>query len=64
MAANIQVKCPTCGREFGLRFDPGPEDAAPELAREQLRDECPDHDGKRWEFWPRLHGTNDDDLAI
>jgi hypothetical protein len=28
MAANITVGCPVCGREFGLRFDPGPEDAA------------------------------------
>lgn len=54
MAANITVSCPVCGRGFGLRFDPGPEDAAPGLARAQLRSECPDHDGKKWEFWDQI----------
>jgi hypothetical protein len=54
MAANITVSCPVCGRDFGLRFDPGPEDAAPDLARAQLRGECPDHDGKKWEFWDQI----------
>ena len=48
MAANITVSYPVCGQEFGLRFDPGPEDAAPGLARAQLCGECPDHDGKKW----------------
>lgn len=51
MAANIEVECPKCQRSFGLRFDPGPENFAPAAAAAQLRDECPDHDGKKWEFW-------------
>ena len=54
MAANVTVSCPVCGREFGLRFDPGPEDAAPGLARAHLRSECPDHDGKNWNFWDQI----------
>jgi hypothetical protein len=51
MAANTTVSCPSCGKEFGLRFDPGPENYAPAAAEAQLRRECPDHEGKNWEFW-------------
>ena len=51
MAANIEVECPKCKKKFGLRFDPGPEDAAPALAAAQLERECPNHEGKNWEFW-------------
>jgi hypothetical protein len=41
MAANISVACLKCRKTFGLRFDPGPEDAAPSLAVQQLERECP-----------------------
>ena len=54
MAANISIECPGCGKTFGLRFDPGPENAAPMLAKDQLTQECPDHEGKKWEFWDRI----------
>ena len=54
MAANLNIECPKCSKTFGLRFDPGPEDAAPTLAAQQLERECPDHDGKKWEFWDRI----------
>ncbi len=57
MGANIQLNCPTCGSQFGLRFDPGPEDAAPALAVAQLEQECPDHAGRKWEFWSKITGT-------
>lgn len=60
MGANITVNCPSCGKGFGLRFDPGPEDFAPGAAEAQLRRECPDHEGKKWEFW-RDHDADDDD---
>jgi hypothetical protein len=54
MAANIDVTCPKCGQTAGLRFDPGVEDAAPDLARQQLERECPDHEGKTWTFWHQI----------
>lgn len=54
MAANITVACPACDRTFGLRFDPGPEDEAPGLAIDELREECPSHDDKGWTFWHKL----------
>lgn len=57
MGANISVECPTCKKTFGLRFDPGPENAAPALATKQLQDECPEHDGKNWTFWPQITGV-------
>jgi hypothetical protein len=53
MAAGVSVKCPGCGKEFGLRLDPGVEDWAIGAAEEQLRRECPNHEGKKWEFWDR-----------
>jgi hypothetical protein len=49
---NITISCETCGRRFQLLFTPaGPERRAPHLAKEQLKQQCPDHDGKEWEFW-------------
>lgn len=60
MAANVIIDCPTCGQEYGLRFDPGPEDAAPGLARTQLQVECPDHSGP-WRFWSHLIGSSSED---
>lgn len=54
MGAQIDVKCPLCDKVFYLRFSPGPENSAPALAERQLRDECPDHEGKRWDFWDKV----------
>jgi hypothetical protein len=54
VAANTQVECPKCKQKFGLRFDPGPEDAAPAAAVRQLDKECLNHEGKQWEFWKDL----------
>jgi hypothetical protein len=39
---------------FGLRFDPGPEDDAPWLAEQQLKDEWPNHEGKNGSFGTRF----------
>jgi len=44
------IGCPGCGKQFGLRFDPVIEKGALALAQDQLAAECPDHDGKTWEF--------------
>jgi hypothetical protein len=60
MAANVTIACPTCGQEYPLRFDPGPEDDAPSLAAAQLEQECPDHTGP-WRFWPTPPTTEPDD---
>lgn len=56
IAANVLIPCPTCGRNFPLRYDPGPEDAAPAAAAAQLKTECPDHVGP-WRFWKTLTNT-------
>jgi hypothetical protein len=61
MAANISIECPTCNKTFGLRFDPGVEDAAPGLAKRQLKEECPDHTGKTWGFWDRVRAPGQED---
>lgn len=50
MAATIMIACPKCSREFSLRFDPGPEDWAPNAATGQLTEECPNHEGG-WRIW-------------
>lgn len=55
MGVMLSIQCPRCLRPFGLRYDPGPDDQAPSLAREELLGECPDHDGKAWSFWPLIH---------
>lgn len=54
MAANIEVKCSTCGQGFGLRFEPDTDHGAPMLAQGQLERECPEHEGKEWQFWEEL----------
>jgi hypothetical protein len=45
------VPCPTCGREFSVTYDPESpyleEFHAPELARLDLRGQCPKHDPRR-----------------
>jgi hypothetical protein len=43
MAANVEVKCPKCGRRDSVRFDPGPDDDFPSLATLELAEECPNH---------------------
>ena len=41
------VPCPTCGRQFSVTYDPESpyleEAKRPELARVDLRDQCPKH---------------------
>lgn len=55
MAATVPIQCPTCGVVYSLRYEPmSPEDEAPTLAENQLRDECPDHAGKSWTFWGKI----------
>ena len=61
MAARIGVACPTCGKEFGLRLEPGIEDDALTYAAEQLKEECPDHEGKKWNFWDRVRVPGQED---
>ncbi|MEV4134115.1 hypothetical protein AB0J72_18335 [Dactylosporangium sp. NPDC049742] len=54
-AMNIMIPCGSCGRTFELHFTPvGPERSAPSLASQQLRQQCPDHDGKEWQFWDKV----------
>lgn len=50
MGMNMNVQCPLCEHEAGVRFDPGPEDAFPSLARMELAAEHPDHTTARWKF--------------
>ena len=51
MNARIPIACPTCGEQFGLRYNPtSPEAHYPTMAREQLEKECPDHYGKTWDI--------------
>jgi hypothetical protein len=52
---DVEIPCPSCSRTFALHYTPGDRgDFAPALATRQLRLQCPDHDGKEWEFWDTL----------
>jgi hypothetical protein len=48
------INCPKCGKPFSLTYDSTgatwSQRNAPELAKNELREKCPDHSGNRWEF--------------
>jgi len=49
------IPCPGCLQTFELRYTPvGPEHTAPSLASKQFKQQCPDHNGKEWEFWNKV----------
>lgn len=37
-----------------MRFEPDTDHGAPMLAQGQLERECPEHEGKEWQFWEEL----------
>jgi hypothetical protein len=48
------IHCPKCGQGFRLTYNPQSENwserVAPELAKNELGERCPDHTGSSWEF--------------
>ncbi|GAA1540833.1 hypothetical protein GCM10009827_070280 [Dactylosporangium maewongense] len=51
----VRILCGSCRRAFELYYTPvGAERNAPTLASQQLSQQCPDHDGKEWEFWDKI----------